>query len=175
MNTHISKITTKAITIWCSPKKIIDQDAFSTSCTKNTAIAAPALGLVDFLFQTRNSEIPITVYKMIQTGANIQPGGFNAGLFKAAYQVGIDSTVKNEPMIPASWQIRIQKINFRTFFIYKAGFILLIDIFRYSLLNQIYLPPVVNFILKNMKPYKIIIGGFTIPERHFFIKPIIIR
>ncbi len=52
------------------------------------------------------------MYRVIQTGAKIQLGGEKAGLFKVTYQVGIEETVKNEPIIPAPKQSPMDTNNF---------------------------------------------------------------
>jgi hypothetical protein len=59
------------------------------------------------LFQTKYKEIPIKKYKIIHTGANNQLGGLKNGLFKVKYHVDTEETVKNDPIKPANWQIRI--------------------------------------------------------------------
>jgi hypothetical protein len=46
-------------------------------------------------------------YKADQTGPNIQPGGFQDGLAKLAYQVGIEGFVKMDPQKAAPKQIPI--------------------------------------------------------------------
>ena len=51
-------------------------------------------------FQTRNNEIPFNTNKLVQTGGNIQFGGFQEGLFKCTYQPGISLTEKNPPLNP---------------------------------------------------------------------------
>lgn len=50
----------------------------------------------------RNKEIPIKKYKVIQTGPNIQLGGFNEGLLRSKYQLLIELIVKIEPITPES-------------------------------------------------------------------------
>jgi hypothetical protein len=62
-----------------------------------------------------------------QTGAKTKLGGLNEGFCKVAYHVSIEGAVKNEPIMPAIWQIRIAIINLIHLFIYKnmerSGFI----------------------------------------------------
>ncbi len=54
------------------------------------------------LRQTRNAAIPISVYRLVQTGANNQLGGLKDGFARLAYQLGIEDLVKIEPIKPAS-------------------------------------------------------------------------
>jgi hypothetical protein len=49
---------------------------------------------------------------VIQTGENTQLGGAKDGLFRPAYQVGIDREVNSEPMKPAAWQMTMLRISF---------------------------------------------------------------
>jgi hypothetical protein len=82
------------------PKKMIDHKAFKASCMKKIVKAILFLPCL----QTRYKEIPIRTYRLIHTGPNTQLGGLKEGLFNSTYQVEIDSVVKTEPIIPASWQ-----------------------------------------------------------------------
>lgn len=77
------------------PKNIIDHKLFAISCHINKLTA-------DLFFHTKYRLIPINVYKIVHTGPNIQDGGLNEGLTKAAYQVGIAEKVNSEPIIPAA-------------------------------------------------------------------------
>ena len=54
--------------------------------------------LVSF-FHTRYNAIPFIIYKVVHTGANIQLGGLNEGLFASAYQPFTPDEVK-KPAIP---------------------------------------------------------------------------
>lgn len=48
---------------------------------------------------------------MVQAGPKTQFGGEKTGLFKVAYQVGMEETVKNDPKTPAPKQRPMDKIN----------------------------------------------------------------
>lgn len=95
-----------------NPKKIIDQAAFKASCIANSHKAAFEFSVLKPFFQTRKSAAPIRAYSVIHAGPKSQFGGVNHGFCKEAYQVGIDSKVKTEPMIPAAWQAAMQKTSF---------------------------------------------------------------
>jgi len=65
--------------------------------------------------KTKNAEIPIKKYKVVQTGANIKFGGLNAGFCKVAYQAGIALAVNIEPVAPAASAIMIKIKASRSF------------------------------------------------------------
>ncbi len=65
------------------------------------------------LRHTRNRDTPIRINRVVQTGANNQLGGVKKGLFRVAYQVGIEGDVKTEPMKPANWQMTRLITNLR--------------------------------------------------------------
>ncbi len=48
---------------------------------------------------------------VVQTGAKSQLGGLKEGLFRVAYQVGIEGVVKKEPINPAERQTRTETAN----------------------------------------------------------------
>jgi len=83
-----------------SPKNIIDQRVFKTSCTKNTL---SALVLASFFSDSQiiDTDIPIIIKRIVHTGAKTQLGGFNGDLFMVVYQPLTAGAVKTEPMIPA--------------------------------------------------------------------------
>ena len=58
------------------------------------------------------------IKRVVQTGAKSQLGGLKEGLFKVAYQVGIEGVVKMEPINPAERQIRTEIINFQKLLIF---------------------------------------------------------
>jgi hypothetical protein len=65
------------------------------------------------LFQISHSEIPIKMYKMVQTGAKIPLGGFQEGLLRVKYQVLIDPA-ENKPLdAPIIWQSKMAMTNFQ--------------------------------------------------------------
>jgi len=51
--------------------------------------------------QTRYADIPISVYKIVQTGPNIQFGPLKNGYFKESYHIGIAEIIKIAPINPA--------------------------------------------------------------------------
>ncbi len=53
--------------------------------------------------------------RIVQTGAKRQLGGLNEGLFKVAYQLGIEGVVKIEPIIPAKRQSEMEISNCQKF------------------------------------------------------------
>ena len=66
---------TKAKPGLLKPKKAIDQVAFKISCIQKTEGTF-------FFVQTRYKEIPIKIYRIVQTGPKTQFGGEKKGLFK---------------------------------------------------------------------------------------------
>jgi hypothetical protein len=50
----------------------------------------------------RNNATPISMYKVVQTGANTTFGGLNQGLFSEAYHVGIELIVNTVDPNPAN-------------------------------------------------------------------------
>lgn len=67
--------------------------------------------------QIKNRAIPIRIKRVVQAGAKSQLGGLKEGLFKFAYQVGIEGVVKIEPKNPAPKQSNREDKNLATFFI----------------------------------------------------------
>ena len=51
-------------------------------------------------FQIRKADIPIRMYRVVQTGPKSHEGGVKGGFFSAAYQFGMDVAVKMEPSRP---------------------------------------------------------------------------
>jgi len=51
---------------------------------------------------TRNNAKPISMYKIVHTGANTTFGGLNQGLFNKAYHAEIELTVNTEDPNPAN-------------------------------------------------------------------------
>jgi len=60
---------------------------------------------------------------VVQTGPNTQAGGLSAGLTRAGYQVGMDGTVKKEPIIPADSETIIAMTSLNRLFIFMILFI----------------------------------------------------
>ena len=83
------------------PKNAIDQEVFNNNCNAKKIIAAFFERFV-FAVQIKYKDIPINKNKVVHTGPKTQPGGFRFDLFKFAYQLGIDFTVKIEPIAPAN-------------------------------------------------------------------------
>ena len=110
---HNKIITTSPPEIDCIPKKTIDQSKLRISWTINRVKAGFTKALPVPSFHTRNNEIPIIMYNVVQTGANNQFGGLNSGLFNVAYQPGIASAVKTEPINPAARQTAMLITNLR--------------------------------------------------------------
>jgi len=98
----------------CSPKNITDHKTFKISCTPKmeTAIFTSLLQIP--LHHTRNSAMPISIKRDVQTGPNIQLGGAHAGFDRATYHMGIEYIVAREPMKPAIKGINMDIINFKS-------------------------------------------------------------
>jgi hypothetical protein len=62
-------------------------------------------------FQMRKKAIPINRYSSTHTGPNSQLGGLKVGFCKLVYHVETELLVKNPPMIPANWQIKMDMTN----------------------------------------------------------------
>jgi len=58
------------------------------------------------------------IKRVVQTGPKSQLGGLKEGLFKVAYQVGMEGVVKKEPINPAERQTRTEIINFQKLLIF---------------------------------------------------------
>jgi hypothetical protein len=110
---HNKTIITSPPEIECIPKKTIDQSKLRISWTTNRVKAGFTKALPVPSFQTRNNEIAIIMYNVVQTGANNQLGGLNSGLFNVAYQPGIASAVSIEPINPAARQATTLITNLR--------------------------------------------------------------
>lgn len=113
MLTHKAMMSTMASAGFLIPKKIMDHKAFKTSWTQKT-VGTLVLSKVEgfFFLQTKYKDIPIKIYKTVQTGPKIQLGGEKAGLFRVEYQVGIEEAVKNDPKIPAPKQRPMENKSF---------------------------------------------------------------
>ena len=101
MEIHIISISSKAISMFLSPKNIMDQLAFSTSCKINTS---NPLFRKSFFGESHilETEIPISVYSTVHTGENIQFGGLKLGFTRFAYHPGIADVVNIAPINPAT-------------------------------------------------------------------------
>jgi len=86
---------------------MIDQTALIVSCIQNRMKASEAPLVANPFCQTRKTEIPINIYRMVQTGPNAQLGGVYGGFFSPAYQFGIALKVNRLPMPAAAKQTRI--------------------------------------------------------------------
>lgn len=63
-------------------------------------------------FQTKYKAMPIKMYSVVQTGAKIQLGGLNDGLFATAYQPLTPDDVKIPATLPTSNGIKTAINNF---------------------------------------------------------------
>ena len=66
----------------------------------------------------RNNAKPISMYKIIHTGANTTFGGLNQGLFSVAYHVEIELTVNTEDPNPDNKGTARDTTNFTTSMIF---------------------------------------------------------
>src|ERR1700752_2276077 len=90
-----SIISARAAPRLCAPKKINVHALFNTSWITNTVRAIRVWVWVRFL-KTRNAEIPMRVYRVVQTGAKMKLGGFHEGFAISANNVGIEPMVTDE-------------------------------------------------------------------------------
>jgi hypothetical protein len=67
--------------------------------------------LLLLLVKIINKEIPIKIYKIVQTGPNNQLGGLKKGLFNVEYQLAMLEVVKKEPIKPADKHKSIENIK----------------------------------------------------------------
>lgn len=126
ITSHKKIISTNAMPGFFIPKNRIDHSVFKNNCTPNKDKAI----FTSFFFHpcchTKKAAIPMSTNSVVHTGPNTQLGGLNEGLFKVAYQVGIEDAVKIEPITPAisesATKPRRGAIFFRVkkcFFIYR--------------------------------------------------------
>src|SRR3989338_420231 len=115
IETHKTMISIKEKNKLCKPKNKIDHSKFSPSCTPK--ITKPILmSLLTFFSTSKYKETPINKNSTVQTGANSQFGGVNAGFCKPEYHEPIDGKVKIEPTKPTASQITTEITSFRIFF-----------------------------------------------------------
>lgn len=77
-------------------------------------MAVCLIALPPSAFHTKNKAIPISIYNVVHTGANIQLGGLNQGLLATAYQSLTADEVNKPESTPASSGINME-INSFTF------------------------------------------------------------
>ena len=63
------------------------------------------------MFQTKYKEIPMSKYKIVQTGPKIAFGGLKLGFFNLLYHLSMAFIVKTEPIIPANSHRSIETIS----------------------------------------------------------------
>lgn len=112
MNAQRTIISMKAAPRFFMPKKRTDHRMLSKSCRPKTPSAFLPLSLNFSFSQMKYAEMPISMKSVVQTGANNQLGGTNAGFAREAYQTGMLGTVKNEPITPAALQIMTENRSF---------------------------------------------------------------
>lgn len=94
------------------PKKITDHNTFKASCSEKIPKAGLTwLGIYLRWRQTTNSDTPMIVNSVTQTGPKSQFGGLKEGLLSDAYHVGTAGVVKTDPMKPASWHMAMLSIK----------------------------------------------------------------
>lgn len=71
-------------------------------------------------FQTKPADIPIRMYKTVQTGPNIQLGGLKNGFSNVRYHPEIESAVENPEKNPINKQIPIEIGSFKFLGIFIA-------------------------------------------------------
>ena len=95
-----------------NPKNMIVQKKFNISCTANAPIAILTSFLSKPSRHTKNSAIPIKMYRIVHIGANAHDGGVQEGLFKTLKNVVIESKVAKELANPTINGIKIEIISF---------------------------------------------------------------
>ncbi len=101
MNSQIANMIINPKKGFLRPKNAGDQIILKKRWIKNRRTLLFAA--LFFFLQFRYRETPIKRYRVNQAGPNNQLGGEKEGLFNVLYQVGIEETVKKDPIIPASW------------------------------------------------------------------------
>ena len=109
------------------PKKMTDHRALNTSCTQNKVKASKTPLVDNPLCQIRKTDIPIRIYKVVQTGPNTQLGGVDGGFLRLGYQVGIALKVKRLPIPPAAKLTKIPIISLTMLF-KSIGVLLVTDV-----------------------------------------------
>ena len=76
------------------------------------------------LFQKIHTAIVIIKYSVVQTGANIQSGGLNTGLFNNEYHGSLKLIVAKPPTKEEEYVIKLKNMNdmnlfFNTFLLYN--------------------------------------------------------
>lgn len=106
MAASIAKTTTTAIAGDLSPKNTADHRKFKVICVANAANRA----LLSDRVHALQKEMPIKMYRHVQTGPNTQFGGFPGGLGKLAYQpLSIAENVITPPPAEAAMIPRIAR------------------------------------------------------------------
>jgi hypothetical protein len=93
------------------PKNANDHPIFRRIWTENSIRAVRTSRVAEPARRTRKREMPMRIYRVVQTGAKIHDGGVNAGLTRPAYHPGIAGIVTSDPIKPASRHIEIAPIR----------------------------------------------------------------
>ena len=109
------------------PKKITDHRALNISCTQNKMKASKTPSVDNPFCQTRKTEIPIRIYRVVQTGPNTQLGGVYGGFLRLGYQVGIALKVKRLLIPPAAKLAKMLIISLMMLF-KSIGVLLVADV-----------------------------------------------
>jgi len=91
------------------------------------------------------------MYNPVHTGANIQLGGLNEGLYIVVYQPFTDAEVNKEAMAPIASGIAIDMISL------TAGFISITTVTLTNCYEYHYLNPAKLFIIRNNKSSDLVI------------------
>lgn len=102
------------------PKNIIDQKKFRINCTIKSVIHTFLVTIIALLFlvsyiSIRKSAIPISIYSIVHTIGNKNPGGASGGLATLS-KWNIISLVKYDDKPPTASGVTIQAINSKTLF-----------------------------------------------------------
>ena len=104
------RISTNAKTGDWNRKKRIDHQKLNKSCSAKRRMAGCFESLVDF--QINQREIPIRKYKLVQTGAKSDDGGFHNGFFKELNQELLEAFPIKPLTIPVASQSKMAITNF---------------------------------------------------------------
>src|SRR5674476_1178922 len=90
--------------VFCNPKNANVQITLTTSCAAKRAIPVSRVRFRGDRHM-RNNATPISMYRVVQTGANTTFGGLNQGLFSDAYHVGIVSVSYTHLTLPTNREV----------------------------------------------------------------------
>lgn len=108
MANHKTRISTKAAPGDRKRKKKADHPTLSSNCSRKSRMGADASPA---LRQTNQAATAMARNKIVQTGANSQLGGVQAGFLSSAYQGRRDGVVSKDPRSAAARQAAMQTMS----------------------------------------------------------------